>query len=224
MSDWSSLYQKIAYTFKDESLIKCALTHRSVGEGHNERLEFLGDAVLGFVIADQLYVQFPQAREGQMSRMRANLIRSSTLAALARGFGLGDYLNLGVSAAKNGSHTSDSLLEDAMEALIGAIYKDSDFATAQQFVQRCFAEHLQNLSLEDNFVDAKSRLQEYAQQLGYQLPRYEVIEIAGAEHQQSFTVRCSVPELGLSAEANGSSRKRGEQGAAAGVLSHLGLV
>lgn len=216
--DYKVLYQHIGYTFQNQALLEQALTHRSAGSNHNERLEYLGDAVLGLTIANQLYHQFPKAREGQMSQLRASLVRSESLADIARTLALGDYVLMGTSECKSGSHDRDSVLEDLLEALIGAIYLDSDFNIVQQTVLQWFTQRLQSLSLADNVLDPKSQLQATLQQQGYELPHYDIINTEGAEHQQTFTVRCTVPELSLVAQGQGSSRKKAEQVAAQKVL------
>lgn len=221
VKDWSALCHHIGYGFHNPDLLKRALTHRSGGSVHNERLEFLGDAVLDLAMADVLCQQFPNTTEGKLSRMRASLVRGHSLAKLARKFQLGDFLILGVSEAKSGGQNRDSILEDAMEALIGAIYVDSDFATAKCLISDWFADKVQALSPDADVIDAKSRLQEYLQQYNQPLPEYTIVKTEGAEHEQIFTIRCSVASLSLSAEAKGTSRKKAEQAAAALLLENI---
>jgi len=153
------LSRVIDYQFRDETLLQTALTHSSYGQGHNERLEFLGDSILGWVIADALYQRFPHAREGQLSRLRAGLVKGVTLAEIARELGLGDYLRLGQGEMKSGGFRRDSTLADAFEAIIGAIFLDSDITICQQQVLNLFASRLQSLSLEDTLKDPKTLLQ-----------------------------------------------------------------
>ena len=225
MSDSASvlkaLQRHINYEFGDEALLKLALTHRSATNQHNERLEFLGDAVLGLVTGQVLYHQFPKAREGQLSRLRSSLVRGNTLAELAREFKLGDYLHLGISELKTGGTDRDSILEDAMEALIGAIYLDSDFDTVQRIMLVWFQTRLDELSIDMPTRDAKTRLQEYMQGKGLALPQYETVDTTGAEHKQTFHVKCSLVPLGLSSLGIGKSRKAAEQVAAKAMLEQL---
>ena len=217
--------QRLGYTFRNPELLRLALTHRSVLTGeHNERLEYLGDSVLNFIIAEALYQQFPQAKEGQLSRLRASLVKGETVAAIAHDFGLGEHLILGIGELKNGGHRRESILENALEALIGAIYLDSDFATCRAVVLQWFTERLVTLSLKDNVRDPKSRLQEYLQGKGLALPVYQITRTEGQEHEQIFWVRCSVAALKIEEEAKGLSRKAAEQQAAENILKKLELL
>ncbi len=218
-----TLSQRLGYEFNHPELLKLALTHRSFAPTHNERLEFLGDSVLGLIIAEALYQQFPYAQEGQLSRLRSSLVKGETLVTLAQSFQLGDELTLGVGELRSGGHRRHSILENALEALIGAIYLDSDFNTCRTIVLRWFASRLQNLSLQDNVRDPKSRLQEYLQGKGLALPIYQIFRTEGEEHHQTFWVRCSVEVLGLIEEAQGLSRKSAEQQSAEQILKKLEL-
>lgn len=219
--NYQHLCQQLGYDFKDQSLLIQALTHRSAKQQNNERLEFLGDAVLGLIIAEVLSDKFPEAKEGQLSKMRASLVRGEMLAQIAQQFNLGEYLILGVAEYKSGSHHRASILEDAVEALIGAIYCDTDLATAKRCILSWFDEALAACSLDQELNDAKTQLQELLQKQGLALPIYETVTIEGAEHQQIFTVSCKVPELVLSVTAQGTSRKRAEQSAAIEILNKI---
>ena len=221
MPPLTQLYDVIGYTFRDISLLELALTHKSHAKHHNERLEFLGDAVLNAVMADQLYHQLPNNREGQLSRVRATLVRGQTLSAVARDCQLGDYLRLGPGEQKSGGRERDSILEDAIEALIGAIYLDSNFDTTQRIVKTWFAQRLADIDRETALLDAKSALQEWLQGRNYGLPHYETTQVTGKAHDQTFHVTCHIGALDVSAGASGSSRKAAEQAAAQLALQQL---
>ncbi|VTQ09361.1 ribonuclease III [Pseudomonas aeruginosa] len=173
------LERKLGYTFKDRDLMVLALTHRSYAGRNNERLEFLGDAILNFVIGEALFHHFPQAREGQLSRLRARLVKGETLALLARGFEVGDYLRLGSGELKSGGFRRESILADAMEALIGAIYLDTGMDSARERIIAWLGPQLRELTPVDTNKDPKTRLQEFLQSRGCDLPRYEVVDIQG---------------------------------------------
>lgn len=215
------LSTKFGYQFSNESLLEEALTHRSKCALNNERLEFLGDAILGVVIAEALYRQFPKASEGELSRFRAALVKKDTLAKLAREFSLGDYLRLGPGELKSGGFRRDSILADAMEAIIGAIFLDSNMGQARDFILRCYEGRLENLSEKQSFKDPKTRLQEYLQARRLELPSYEVVDTHGSEHAQTFEVHCQVPGLSEPALGKGSSRRKAEQAAAEKALALL---
>jgi ribonuclease-3 len=214
------LEQHLGYTFKDAALLQQALTHRSAGSSNNERLEFLGDAVLGSVIAGELYHRFPRASEGRLSRLRASLVRRESLAEIARTLDIGDYLQLGPGERKSGGHRRDSIMSDAVEAILGAVYLDSDFTTCRRCILALFGARLQDLSETAVLKDPKTRLQEYLQARHRPLPEYAVIRISGEAHAQQFRVQCRVdgsePSLGV-----GSSRRQAEQDAAAQILQRL---
>lgn len=203
------------------TLIEQALTHRSAGPLNNERLEFLGDALLGLIIAEALLERFPRASEGELSRRRATLVNKDALAAVARGLRLGDYLRLGSGEVRTGGHARDSILADAFEALLGAIYLDQDFATARQVVLSVFDEPLSDVANRDAGKDPKTRLQEWLQARQLGLPDYEVIDIHGEQHAQRFSVRCRLAGDGREAVGDGSSRRRAEQQAAEMMLALL---
>ncbi|NQZ86827.1 MAG: ribonuclease III [Colwellia sp.] len=213
------LSKKLGYTFNNTDLLLQALTHRSAKGTHNERLEFLGDSILGFVIAEVLYQQFPSHDEGDLTRMRSSLVRGVTLAEIGRGFNLGEYLILGPGELKSGGHRRDSILEDAVEAIIGAVYLDSDNDTAKTLVLSWFADRLDIIKPGNEQKDPKTRLQEYLQARKIALPLYEVIHTTGQSHNQQFTVRCTTEVINTEVITNGTSRRKAEQSAAQQVLA-----
>ncbi len=219
----SRLERKLGYTFKDQSLMTLALTHRSYAGRNNERLEFLGDAILNFVAGEALFERFPQAREGQLSRLRARLVKGETLALLARGFELGEYLRLGSGELKSGGFRRESILADALEALIGAIYLDSGMDAARERVLAWLANELEGLTLVDTNKDPKTRLQEFLQSRACELPRYEVVDIQGEPHCRTFFVECEITLLNDKTQGQGASRRIAEQVAAAAALVALGV-
>lgn len=217
------LQRRLAYTFSDETLLSQALTHRSFSSHNNERLEFLGDSILNFAIGESLYNRFSSANEGQLSRLRAKLVRQSTLADLARDFGLGEYLILGIGELKSGGFERDSILSDTVEAIIGAMYLDTDLTFVQNHIVTWFESRLDQLSLDKPLKDAKSRLQEYLQGRQIKLPSYEVVNITGQSHEQIFLVECQCELFDNKVSGQGSSRRIAEQNAASTVLSYLGI-
>lgn len=204
-----------------DALVGEALTHRSAAGPHNERLEFLGDAVLELVVSDWLYRRFPQADEGDLTRLRAHLVRKETLAQLARDLGIGERIHLGPGERKSGGHRRDSILADALEALIAAVYLRRGLEGARAFVQALWGGRLAALPSAERLKDPKTRLQEWLQARGLPLPEYELLEMRGAEHQRSFHVACRVPKERLEARAWGGSRKRAEQACAEALLDRL---
>lgn len=219
-SDWSSRY--LGYRFVDERLLEQALTHRSAGGAHNERLEFLGDAVLGMVIAKALYELKPVAREGALSRYRSRLVRKETLAEVARSVELGGQLCMGAGEHRSGGHQRSAVLADALEALFGAVLLDGGIDDAAQVIQRLYADRLQALPAEAELVDAKTSLQEYLQARGLPPPDYELLEATGAAHARTFHCCCRVADLGLETHGSGTSRRLAEQAAAAAALEQIG--
>ena len=220
----ADLQRTIDYNFKDVSLLENALTHRSKGSNNNERLEFLGDAILGFVVAEILYSKFDQASEGQLSRFRASLVKKETLAALARKMSLGDFLLLGSGELKSGGFRRDSILADALEAVLGAMYLDGGIEATRSFIESSLKERLNSLSLEGaDKKDPKTCLQEYLQSRRLALPKYDVVATFGDEHNQSFEVGCVVAGLDEPVKGTGSSRRRAEQAAAQQALDQLGV-
>lgn len=217
----ADLQRSLCYAFKDISYLELALTHRSKSSNNNERLEFLGDAILGFVVADMLYTHFDQSPEGQLSRFRASLVKKETLAQLARDFSLGDYLSLGSGELKSGGFRRDSILADAMEAILGAIYLDGGLAEARALIERSLSGRLTQLSETTELKDPKTQLQEYLQARRLPLPEYEVTATLGDEHNQSFEVSCIVSGIEQPITGTGSSRRKAEQAAARQALDLL---
>jgi ribonuclease-3 len=210
-----ALTKSLGYRFKDPALLRTALTHRSHSSPHNERLEFLGDSVLNCIIADALYTRFPKLTEGELSRARAIIVRQQTLFERALDLGLGSLLNLGEGELRSGGAERPSILADALEALIGAVYVDGGFPAARKLVQRLFSTVLD--SGDPRAVvgkDAKTLLQEHLQGRHIALPRYHIVATEGEAHRQHFTVECTISELGIRARGEGSSRRAAEQQAA----------
>jgi len=217
----ADLQRTLAYEFKDVSYLELALTHRSKSSNNNERLEFLGDAILGFVVADMLYAHFDQSPEGQLSRFRASLVKKETLAQLARDFSLGDYLLLGSGELKSGGFRRDSILADAMEAILGAIYLDGGLVEARALIERSLTGHLTQLTKTTELKDPKTQLQEYLQARRLPLPEYEVTATLGDEHNQRFEVSCVVSGIEQAIVGTGTSRRKAEQAAARQALDAL---
>ncbi len=215
------LIRAIGYTFRDSSILETALTHRSAGSYNNERLEFLGDAILGFVIADRLFVDFADAREGELSRSRSALVKKDSLADIARELKLGSYLNLGVGELKSGGQSRSSILADTLEAIIAAIYLDGGYEAARGVVLNLFSNRLRNLGKESHEKDPKTQLQEYLQSKKVDLPSYSVIQVEGEQHEQVFTVKCRVDSLNKEATGRGGSRKQAEQDVAECLLKKI---
>lgn len=215
------LIRAIGHQFNKPELLELALTHRSHGNHNNERLEFLGDSIVNFLIAEDLYHRFPQAREGQLSRLRARQVKGATLAEVAREFKLGDYLRLGSGELKSGGYRRESILADALEAVIGAIYLDAGMEVARQRVLEWFEPRLDAMTLNDTQKDPKTRLQEFLQSRQKPLPRYEVIHVEGEAHAQVFTVECVIEQLDYRPLGIGSSRRFAEQEAAEKALQVL---
>jgi len=213
----------IEYTFQNAELLKLALSHCSSGQDNNERLEFLGDSILGFIMAEELYKRFPLAREGQLSRIRADLVQRSTLAGLARELNIGPALLLGSGELKSGGADRDSILADALEALISAIYMDAGIASCREIVLGWFAARLDKIDIDAQSKDAKTRLQEHLQAIKSSLPEYEVQEIGGKDHQQTFEVLCHIEILPEPVKGFGSSRREAEQEAAESALKALDM-
>jgi ribonuclease-3 len=215
------LCDSFGYHFKHPELLQRALSHRSVGSDNNERLEFLGDSILSYVISVELYKRFPEIDEGRLSRLRASLVKGDTLAVLARELSLGDYLRLGPGELKSGGYRRDSILADAFEALLGAIYLDSDINSVQTIILQLFDKRLDIIDPDTALKDPKTRLQEYLQSRQLPLPSYDVIEIKGKAHAQTFTISCRIEGLDEAVQAVGSSRRKAEQAAAEQILNKL---
>lgn len=214
------LMRRLGYQFTTGSLLQAALTHRSMRGVNNERLEFLGDSLLNFIIAAELYQQFPQAEEGELSRLRSVLVKGESLAELAQEFELGEYLRLGPGELKSGGFTRQSILADAFEAIIGAIYLDASFDVCRERVLYWFSSRIKEVHLAIQ-KDAKTRLQEYLQARKLPLPIYEVLSIKGEAHAQLFCVECRVLGLPYTAQSFGASRRKAEQVAAEQFLALL---
>lgn len=216
----TGLCNKLGYTFNDLNLLKTALSHRSVGKNNNERLEFLGDSVIGYVMAEELYLRFENENEGNLSRYRSLLVKGDTLASIARQMSVGQYLKLGGGELKSGGFRRASILADAMEAIIGAITLDSDIEQARQCILSWYKDRLDDIRTLD-LKDPKTRLQEQLQANKFELPQYKVVSVNGKEHAQIFQVDCHVKELDLNITSEGSSRRAAEQKSAELMLELL---
>lgn len=216
-----SVGRHLGHQFSDPSLLRTALTHRSFGTPNNERLEFLGDGILDFVIADLLYQRFPELPEGDLSRLRANLVRQDTLHRLALAVEVGRHLRLGEGELKSGGAQRPSILADALEAVFGSIYLDAGFAAAQQAIARLYLPLIDELKPGHFQKDAKTRLQEWLQGRKRSLPRYQLVATSGAAHEQSFSVACEIESPALRTLGEGSSRRIAEQAAAEKALKEL---
>ena len=221
MSELIALQNRLGYQFKNDALLQLALTHRSKGADNNERLEFLGDSILGFIVAETLFQRFPDVAEGKLSRMRSAVVRKETLSRVARDMGIPDALYLGEGELKSGGFNRDSILSDAMEAVIGAVYLDSGLAETKRLVLHHFKQALSALSASSVYKDPKSILQEYMQQQNLALPTYEIVNIEGEPHRQVFQVACRVEGCEQPFIAAGTSRRSAEQSAAEKAFSAL---
>ena len=210
----ASLSRIIHYTFQDASLMMMALTHRSFNAQHNERLEFLGDSILSFLIAQELYQRFPKIDEGDLSRLRAQLVKESSLSSIATSMGLGDFIQLGEGELKSAGWRRPSILADTLEAIIGAIYLDAGIEPAHQFVLRFFEKQLNEIDPKLIQKDAKTLLQELLQSQKSDLPIYTVVSIEGEAHSQSFTIECTIKKSNIKTQGIGQSRRIAEQEAA----------
>jgi ribonuclease-3 len=219
LSSW--IERTFGHVFTTPALCHAAVTHRSAGADHNERLEFLGDSILNCAVARLLFDAHPLADEGALSRLRASLVSGDTLAQIAADLGLGEFLRLGQGELKSGGFRRASILADALEAILGAIFLDSGFAAAAAAVARIMGPRMADLPAADALKDPKTRLQEVLQARGLALPTYTLTAVAGDPHAQSFTVTCDVPVFGVAAVGEGASRRRAEQLAAAKVIDLL---
>lgn len=217
----AELNRHLSYNFQNIDLLAAALTHRSAASTNNERLEFLGDSILNFVAAEALFVRFPKLKEGELSRLRANLVKGETLANIARELNLGDFLILGEGELKSGGFRRSSILADCVEAIIGAVYLDSDMLSAKMFVLDLYQSRLDDPSLAQSTKDPKTELQEWLQARKQPLPQYSVVNVGGEDHCQSFTVKCEVALLDEAVIAKGNSRRKAEKLAAENALSFL---
>jgi ribonuclease III len=218
------LARRLGCQFTRPELLEQALTHRSAGVANNERLEFLGDALLDFVIAEALYFRHQEADEGQLSRLRAGLVKKESLASLARDLELGSYLSLGPGESRSGGHARDSILADAMEAVLAAVYLDGGVEAARRLVLGLYQRHLGESTPAQALKDPKTRLQELLQARHHALPEYGILAVEGSQHDQWFRVFCRVAELDAATEGCGSSRRRAEQQAAELMLQRLGQL
>jgi len=217
----AELERRLGHAFRDKELARQAVTHRSFGTPHNERLEYLGDSLLNCAVATLLYEKFPKLPEGDLSRLRASLVNQSSLSEVASALGLGDLLRLGEGELKSGGFRRPSILADAFEALLGAVYLDAGFDAVRAAVERLMGEKLEGRDRMPVDKDPKTALQEHLQGRKLALPRYSVQRTEGEAHDQTFTVECRVDDLGVVATGQGTSRRAAEQAAAEGVLAQL---
>lgn len=219
--DTTALVRALAYQFRRPEWLTQAVTHRSASSEHNERLEFLGDAVLGMVIGEALFIRFPKVPEGKLTRMRASLVKGDTLAVIAQDLGLGDIIRLGPGELKSGGQRRASILADAVEAIIGALYLDAGLEITQSIILRLWQPLLEKLDPNAHPKDSKTRLQEYLQARRLPLPEYKVVSITGEEHAQTFTVECHTTLVSEAVLASANSRRRAEQRAAQIIIEKL---
>lgn len=219
--NYDKLYKNLGYQFNDVALLEKALTHRSVSSRNNERLEFLGDSIVNFVIGEALFQQFPNIDEGQLSRMRSHLVKKETLAIVAQQLNLSDFLRLGSGELKSGGFRRESILADAVEAIIAAIYNDSSLDKCKQHILVWYADLLKNISSDISHKDSKTKLQEILQAQHMALPVYDIVKTEGQDHQQTFYIKCSVKDLHIEKTASGSNRRRAEQAAAKAILQEI---
>jgi ribonuclease-3 len=219
-ADWAA--GALGYRFQDEELLELALTHRSARGGNNERLEFLGDAVLGLVMAEAVYAAHPGADEGTLSRLRARLVRRETMEELARELALGELLRLGGGELRSGGHRRGSILANALEAVFGAVFLDGGWGPTREVVRKVLGPRLAALDSDEELRDPKTRLQEFLQAKGHALPTYDVERVTGSAHAQHYDVVCRLETPGLEIHGEGASRRAAEQQAAAQALRALG--
>lgn len=217
----SPLEKRIAYQFGSSALREQAMTHRSYGSPNNERLEFLGDAVLSCAVSEELYGRFPSLSEGQLDKLRATLVRKETLASLAQELGLAEFLRIDEPALARVGGSSPSMLADAVEALFGAVFLDGGYAAAREVIERIFKSRLESLDPTASGKDAKTLLQEYLMRRKRKLPEYRIVGTEGADHRRTFEVECVVEAMKLTATGNGSTRRSAEQKAAAEILKQI---
>jgi len=216
-----SLCSELSYTFNDAELLELALTHRSKSTKNYERLEFLGDSIVGFVIASQLFLRYPDLSEGKLTRLRASLVRKETLARLARLIGLGQHIKLGSGELKSGGFDRDSILADCLESILGAIFIDSTIEDVTNVIKKLYANTFEEINPDAVQTDPKTKLQEYLQKVAKPLPEYSVIKITGKPHKQTFTVECKTVLLDQAIHGEGASRKKAEQDAADKTISAI---
>ncbi len=215
------LERRLEYKFKDPARAEQALRHRSAGGFHNERLEFLGDAMIGLAVAEMLYRGFPELNEGDLTRVRATLVNGRALASMARELELGELLTMGAGEQRGGGFQRRSTLADVFEAVVGAVFLDAGYGATFELVARLFAPHIEALPDPESLKDPKTRLQEALQGRGLALPEYRIVDSSGPDHARSFRAECSVNELSIMETGEGTSRRTAEQAAAAAVLKQL---
>ena len=218
------LTKQLGYTFKSEAYLKQALTHRSAGTSHNERLEYLGDSVLNFVISNDLFKRYPELTEGELSRLRAHLVKGETLASIASELALGDMLYLGAGEIKNKGAERKSTLADALEAIFGAVFLDAGFEACEDVILRVFQTHLKQHTPETNTKDPKTALQEYMQAQKMPLPTYTLTHAKGEDHNKLFYISCTASSLNLSEKGVSKTRRSAEQIAALALLEKLNTI
>ncbi len=219
-----NFYALTGYQFKRQELLEQALTHRSLSRGNNnERLEFLGDSILNLVISNHIYHRFDDADEGDLSRIRASLVKEDTLARVAREIDLGDHVQLGGGELKSGGYRRASILSDTMEAIFGAVYLDGDYSKTEEVILNLYRDQLQTVDTGNSLKDPKTRLQEYLQAGQMELPDYRIEKTTGKSHAQVFTVCCIVSGIDLRVSGVGTSRKKAEQQAAQQALDTIGI-
>ena len=215
------LLKKLKYSFNDITLLNEALTHRSYASNNNERLEFLGDGILNFVIADELFKLYPDVQEGDLSRLRANLVNKESLAEIANKLNLGEVIKLGSGELKSGGFRRPSILADAVESILGSVYCDGGFVAARDLIVRLYADRLASPTDLQSLKDSKTRLQELLQSRRFDLPDYQVTGIAGQSHAQIFQVKCSIKQMSIEVSGEGRSRRKGEQVAADKAITRV---
>jgi ribonuclease-3 len=220
----NQLSKLIGYAFKNPSLLKLALTHRSAQSKHNERLEFIGDSIVNLVIGEALYHAYPHETEGELSRWRANLVQRDTLAEVAKTWNLDEFVIIGPGERKTGGHQRPSTLSNTLEAIFGALYFDAGFEQTKQIILNLFSQRLSTPNIQNIHKDNKTLLQEWLQAHHYDLPIYEIIATQGQEHVVIFTVSCTIPQLNLYSEGLGGSKRKAEQDAAQHMLQKLNIV
>ncbi len=218
--DLEQLSKRLGCKFSNNEILEKALSHRSVRGINNERLEFLGDSIVNFIIAEALFSKFPDEREGQLSRLRSTLVRGDTLAELAKEFELGEFIRLGPGEMRSGGQLRPSILADTFEAVIAAVYIDAGMEVCREKVLDWYSERLDKVSVDECHKDPKTQLQEYVQARGLPLPNYDLVQTTGAQHQQTFHIKCTVDGLDYEAQGTGTSRRRAEQVAAEDFVAH----
>ena len=221
VSNITQLQRRLGYVFNDPTLLSLALSHRSFASANNERMEFLGDAILGLVVTDYLYQQFPDAREGELSRMRSHIVRGESLAEVAKQLELGSDILLGPGEMKSGGHRRDSILGDTVEALLGAVYLDKGIDASRDRIFDWFKSLLDSALEVKPLKDSKTTLQEWLQQRGKSLPDYKLVDTGGEAHSRLFTVSCKIDAVGQEMTAIATSRRRAEQVVAEQLLTEL---